>query len=455
MRFGLLWPLVGLLGCDGQDPAPAPAAAKEAILPGGVVSQVWPVRMSDDAVRSPFEGHPGWAALFMQRDPVGALKAFSSTPPVPDGQARVHLDLAAAYRQATRVAAVAMIEEYRELRREEDPEATLCLVGISEALLGQEQARGHLQGCKAPDAALAASARAWLGWLDGGTPWPPTEALARTPGVPGVLAPGDTPDAGPLPAWVLKDNVEGRDVPLAHPGTLLGLSLAHEMAAMDAAPGSSDALRLLLDPWRLPMEPRAPSGAAAPTLGDSLLFGGVLLTSADAAFLSALTGAGGAGALANPGDSPLALAISPCVKAAEQAVDPACVLSRAEDTYEQVLQAMRIKSGQELGFHKPFAAMARLGVIRCGEAAAATLGDDKSMGLLRLSGLDFSVGPSAEPAYLLSITAWDAGNQNTLRATELLHAQVGRLPGVEVARYPLDALQVRVGRESAPGLPMN
>ena len=452
-RFGLLWPVLGLLGCDGQVSAPVPTAAKEAILPGAVIPHVWPVRMADDAVRAPFENHPGWAALFMQRDPVGALKAFSS-PPIPDGQVRAHVDLAAAYRQAARVAAVAMIEEYRELRRDEDPAATLCLVGISEALLGQEPARGHLQGCWSSDASLAASAKAWLGWLDAGTPWPPVEPLARTPGVPSGLAPGEAPDAGTLPAWVLKDEVEGRDVPLAHPGTLLGLSLAHEKAAMDAAPGLADALRVVLDPWRLPTEPRAPAGPT-PVLGDALLFGSALLTSADAAYLSVLTGPEGEGALANPGDSPLAIAISPCVKAAEHAVDPACVLARAEDTYEQVLQAMRIKNGQELGFHKPFAAMARLGVIRCGEAAAAAVGDDKSMGLLRLSGLDFSVGPSAEPAYLLSITAWDAGNQNTLRATELLHAQVGRLPGVEVARYPLDALQVRVGRESAPGLPMN
>ena len=106
-------------------------------------------------------------------------------------------------------------------------------------------------------------------------------------------------------------------------------------------------------------------------------------------------------------------------------------------------------------FHKPFAALARLGVTRAGEALAAAAGDEHGMGLLRLNAIDFSSGSAAEPAYLLAVTAWDAGNQNTLRATELLHAQVGRLPGVEVARYPLEALQVRVGRESAPGLPMN
>ena len=154
--------------------------------------------------------------------------------------------------------------------------------------------------------------------------------------------------------------------------------------------------------------------------------------------------------------APLAAALAPCWSAeGDERVDVGCVLQRAGDTTAQIRGAMEIRSGGEQGFHKPFADMVRVGVVRAGVRAAAAAGEDRSMGILRLNMLDFCVDSSADPVILLSIAAWDAGNRNALRATELLHAQVGHLPGVEIARYPLDALQVRLGRESAPGLPMH
>jgi hypothetical protein len=136
-------------------------------------------------------------------------------------------------------------------------------------------------------------------------------------------------------------------------------------------------------------------------------------------------------------------------------VDPVCAVERAGRAFEQVRGAMEIKSGGEQGYHRPFAEMARLGVVRAAEMAAASAGDEKPMGLLRLNGIDLSLGAAAEPHYLLSIAAWDAHNKNSSRASETLHAQIGHIPGVEVARFPLDALHVRLSRESAPGVPMH
>lgn len=460
MRLASAFGLGGLLlsGCNLGEQEPAPQVVAEQVLPAALVSEVWSVQVAEDARRARYEQQPGWVQLVMERDLAGSLAAFSGSPPEPEGQARVHLEAAQAYRQAALVAARSMVQIYRENRRDEDPDAVDCLVGVSEVLLGEaENARGHLEkGCNAGGEELGRTGKAWLGWVKSGAPWPPAAALAQTPGAQGEPRVGVLPDAGTLPAYVFQDKLEHRDVPLANPGTLLALSLFHERAAEVAFPEGADAVAVLLDPWRLPAEPRRfPDGDFSGTIPASWLFGSALSVPADASFLAAATGSSGLAAVAAFRDrSVLATSLAPCVGGPEQ-VDVQCVLNRGEGLYQQLLAAYQVKSGQEAGFHKPFANLARVGVVRAGEVVARAAGNERAFGLCRLNAIDFSTGPAAEPAYLLAVTAWDAGNQNTMRATELLHAQVGRLPGVEVARYPLDSLQVRLGRESAPGLPMH
>ncbi len=440
-----------LSACGGGAPAThEPAVPPEAVIPGALISGTWPVRMAETEPRAPYEAHPGWAALVTRRDYPGALAAFSGSPPLPAGQARVHLEMSEALRQAAGLAARATVVLWRDERREEDPPQVDCAVGISEILLGESaSARGHLAACRAgPGGPFADTATAWAAWLERGAPWPPEAPLAATPGATEPVTPGGQPTTGTLPHHVFQDLVEGREVRIGDPGTLLKLALWHEAAARQALPDADTAISLLLAPWRLPVEPAVP--VTEIPIPMELLFGSSLLAAGDAAFA-----AGGAGSAPSAwaGSSPLAAVVAPCVQGTTLAVE--CAVDRAGRTFDQILGAMRIRGGGEQGFHRSFAELARVGVLRSAERMAGGVGDERAMGLLRLDAVDFSLGSSAEPAYLLSVAAWNAGNKNASRAADLLHAQQGRIPGVEVARLPLDALQVRVGRESAPGVPMH
>jgi hypothetical protein len=436
---------------SSADPAPTSTA-----IPGTMVGSTWPVAMADDALRAPFEAHPGWAALVMQRDYPSALAAFGGEAALGVGQARIHMELAAAYRQALLVGANATVQVYGENRRDEDPPEVDCLLVVSYALLGQpDPVADRMDACATSgQAEPIAHARAWSAWSTSGD-WPPTAALAVTPGQPGEPTAGSLPDAGALPHWTAKDLVEGLDVRMSSPAGLLGLALFHEGAAVAAQPSAEPAIRALLAPWRLAAEPvSVPSVELELPL--ELLFGSTLLVPADAGFLADVTRGAGSAALDGwKTDSALAAAVAPCFDAAGPAVDVGCVNEVAGRTFDQLRTAMEIRSGGEQGYHRPFAELGRLGVVRAGEALAASIGDEKSTGLLRLEALDLSIGTSAEPHYLLSIAAWDAGNRNSSRASDALHAQVGHIPGVEVARFPLDALHVRLSRESAPGVPMH
>ncbi len=266
---------------------------------------------------------------------------------------------------------------------------------------------------------------------------------------------GSLPDAGALPHWTVKDLVEGLDVRTASPAGLLGIALFHEQAALAALPDAQAAVLASLAPWRLRAEPVAvpDAGLEVPL---ELLFGSPMLVPADLGFMADVTRGSGAQAVESwKATSVLAAAVAPCTDLAAPGVDVGCVTENAGRAFEQMRTAMEILSGGEQGYHRPFAELGRLGVVQAGVAVAASLGDEKAAGLLRLNALDFATGTSAEPHFLLSIAAWDAGNRNSSRATESLHAQVGHIPGVEVARFPLDALHVRLSRESAPGVPMH
>lgn len=452
------------LGCgSAPDPAEDPAVSTPEpessgpVFPGGVVGSSWPGRMATDATRAPFEQQGGWAALVMQRDYPAAMAAFSGEPPLPLGQARVHLELAAAYRQALLLGAHATVQVHGENRRDEDPPHVDCLLAVSYVLLADgERAQAARPGCEASgDADLVEHAVAWLDWHQGGAVWPPASALAATPGQPGDAVVGALPDAGQLPHWTTKDLVEGLEIQLASPAGLLGLALYHEDAALTALGDAASAGQAFLTPWRIPAEP-AGTPEVEVELPAELLFGSTLLLSADAWFLADLARGQGLAAIDAWKDRSLqAAAVAPCVDTTAGKVDVTCALEAATGGFDQLRTAQEIISGGEQGFHRPFAELGRLGVVRAAELAAAVAGDEEAMGLLRLNALDFSIGSSAEPHYLLSIAAWDAGNRNSSRATESLHAQVGHIPGAEVARYPLDALHVRMSRESAPGVPMH
>ena len=81
-------------------------------------------------------------------------------------------------------------------------------------------------------------------------------------------------------------------------------------------------------------------------------------------------------------------------------------------------------------------------------------GQYRDAGILRINALERSNGPAGDPVFLLSVAAWDAGNRNPLRAQELIHALAKAHPALEAARIPLDALHIRLSRNTASGGPV-
>jgi hypothetical protein len=470
---GLIFLLALTSACRNQKTQAPPRPARAAsVLPEPLLAGTWALRMAADSERAPYENHPGWAILVMRRDYPAALGAFTQSPALADGQFRVHLELAAAYRQAAILASQATLALWRDDPREEDPGEVTCLIGISEALLAMpDQARSHLDACTSASMDLERSVLAWkavihekAALIEGPRP----DLLATSCDRAGLEfpapTPGISPDVGAGARLAFRDRVDGREVPTGDPTILAGLAVFHERAALLAISGQKELVSAFLDPWRLPVETmsraqagdRSDAASTALSVPDALLFGSTFLGAGDLVFLSDASNHEGAEAVGrHAADSPLAATLQPCVDAAKPTIDVDCVVSRASALQEQVRTAMAGKGGGQQGFHRIFAALARVSVLRAAERLARRIGDEQAQGLLVIDTLDLSADSAAEPYFLLAAAAFDASNRNTTRAEDLLHGQEGHMPGVEIARYPLDALHVRISRESGPELPMH
>jgi hypothetical protein len=111
--------------------------------------------------------------------------------------------------------------------------------------------------------------------------------------------------------------------------------------------------------------------------------------------------------------------------------------------------------GQVDSFHRPFADYARAGVLRAADRVAKARNQGDNSGRLRINAFDRSIGNATDPVFSMFLAAWDAGNRNTPRASEIVHQLLPSAPGLHVARAPLDALHIRLSRSAAPGVPMH
>jgi hypothetical protein len=211
----------------------------------------------------------------------------------------------------------------------------------------------------------------------------------------------------------------------------------------------------LLDPWRLPGEPFPAAGELA-TIADAYLFLSPWTSGADVTFLSDVArakepAAARAAVEAASGRSAYAAIARGCLSGESLAVD--CVLDAAAALGGSIEAAMARLAGKEDSFHRAFADYARFGALVAGERVAFALGERDTGGRLRLNAIDKVAGHDA--LFLISVAAWDAGNRNTVRAEEIVHDHLEQVPGLHLARAPLDALHVRLGRNAAPGMPMH
>jgi hypothetical protein len=413
------------LACTGEpDGEPESATPTSSVAPE-LLALTWQVRMADAATRAPYEQHPGWALLFT-RDLDGALGAFTN-PANDGGGARVHLELAALYRQAARVAAEATLQVYGEDRQDTDPADVDYLVGVSKTLLG-----------KGPNPELAATpidavfATRAAGWRSAA--WPPLPALALATSDPSdAIHPRDLPER----------TATRKTVQVVDPTELVALALWHEREAIRlGAPAR------WLDPWRFPLEPRSED---TEPIADGILFAGFLPASQDVAFLAAACG--GTVSLDDFPQSVLANALAPAIVAGH--LDVPRIGEAAEGFADALTSAMVARAGQAEGYQRAFADIGRLSVLRAAVCVADDLGQVEDAGLLRVEVADRSNGPERDPVFLLSLAAWDASHRNAVRSLDLLHAVSRDYPQLELARVPLDAMSVRLSRNGAPAAPVH
>lgn len=432
--------------CTGQESPSASnsdaTASSSAEFPAGLVDQSWQVRMVDAAVRQPFESNPGWGAYF-QRDMPQSLSLMGEDTV---GLARAHADYAAFYRQSLQLYAHATDNVYGERLRDTDPVEVPYLLGVSRWFLGEPEAAAQdfsaVPSTSGED--ILRRAEAWSSLRAAG--WPLEPSAGAFPGELPAVQPGVLPTVGALPHYTLAEQSEERlMVETADPMVLYALSRWHEAAALQLAGSDSAMVQLILDPWRLPVEP-----AAAPTeptsSADGWLFLGFYTSTADMAFVSAAS-AQGLSALSSWSDrSLLAATLAPAV--VDSKVDPQAVLDRAAALKSALKSEMAAQAGLVESYHLMFASLAELSVLRAGMVLADANDQYRDAGILRLNALDLSDGSIWDPVFLISVAAWSAGNQNTVRAEDLVQKLINRYPAIAVARYPLDALHVRRSRDS-------
>ncbi len=451
--LGALLGVVATAACsDGSEPEASTPKETVSVASAELLDQSWPVRMSNDATRQPFEQHAGWGALF-QRDLPGALRAFQAEPGDGRALARIHSDLSAVYGEAVWMGAQATRHVYGDDRQDTDPKEADYLFGVARALAGDcKEASEALAKLSPPPEPLKAHHAFWAAWASSDTcPAPPSfDALAALPGAPGAVEAGTDPELPPLPNYTFAEQSdEQRDVESGELTHLFTLSLAHRQAALAAAPEADRPLiEARLSPWQLPILASKDAPQPVDSVDDSWLFLEFALVGADLFFLDA-AGRDGLSAVESWKDrSILAQALAPAVTPEGLSVET--VIDRAAELRIQLKEKMVEVSGTPMPFQPGFAQMAEVAVLRAGMVVADANDQYRDAGILRINAFERSDGPGRDPTFLLSTAAWDAGNRSPLRAQEIVHGLVSRYPSIRTARYPLDALHIRLGRTAAP-----
>ena len=450
-----------LLACSGEpnEPVSPPKTGPEPISEA-IVSASWPVKVAAPGALDTLLSNPGWQSYY-ERNYSGALTGFGASGPA---TARLHAEISAMYRQAALLQARSTIETYRpEQIREGDPAEVSYVLAVAWMVVNETEKAKELLGKSggSPSKALASPDAAWAKRLaqPDARWWPISNDPAQFP-LAEVTA-GVMPGIADAPHYTVKERpLDGGstplDVGLSDATALLQAAMWHEAAASAALAGDVSVADALLGPWRLPGEPlNTVASGEVKELPLEALFMSPWLTTADLQLVVGLN----AGKPATEwlqqlsATSAYAVVISRCV--VEQKVDPNCLQDQAIALSQQVEAAMGKTFGSASADHRLFAQFVLAGTLRAGAEVAESFGDERGAAELRLIARDRSVDAAADPTFFISIAAWDAGQRNPVRAQELFHGYVDKLPGLQAARVSLDALNLRVSRDAGPAIPVH
>ncbi len=442
-------------GSPAKDPTPPAEVAPALAVEESRLDQTWVVKYADEASLGAYAQESGWVALVMKRDYGSAVRQLG--PKGGLAAARAHAEAAALFRQAALAASFSYLEVYGKTPQPTDPAGVQHLLSVAHAMLGQlEEARAASDKVPAddPTAAWHAPWKAWLATRGSATPapWPPD--LSTLPVTLPEPRPGEWPEPVEVPHYSLPElggSTSKRD--LGDPGLLLALALWHDAAAKLAAGEQHGLVATLRAGYRLPGEPPVlPAG----DLPDDLMFGGDLLTPGDAAFLADLHGPAGIAAVEAHASTSLLAEVARLSRGASGKIDA----QKAVELVTQLREALAARAtaktaGNAAAHHRIFADIAYTGALRSLALVAEVEGDREVSGLLRINALEHSAKHTACPVGMLALAAWDASNRYPMRAQDILHAQIKRYPSLEIARYGLDVLGLRVNSErvgETPGM---
>lgn len=442
---------LGLAACTGGPP-PKPVVTAEGLpVPKALFDATWPLEVVEDSVRAKYE-EPVYVDLTWHRDARRSLGSTNGEASL--GAARAHADAAALYRQGALAAGTAYVQYFdTELGQPYDPAEKVHLIMVGKTLLADNDgAKAQVPAIAAlgPDSPVAVWAAPWLAMHQAGSAWPPD--LSGLPFQPPEVKVGEWPEYTGRPTYTVQEQDPGTNsLAVDDPAVLLQLALWHDAAALKAAGAEhADALAVYGSRYLLPAEPRV---AATVDLPLEFRFGGDYLHPADGAFMASVTGSGGAGAVDAYADKSFLAAVAKAVRgdngkiSSEKAVDLANDLRKAWKS-EQAKKA----GGSQHASHPIFADVAVAGVYRNLAIIAEVEGDREASGKLRIAARDMGeLDAAAAPEGLMSLVAWDAENQYTMRGLEIIHQQARRAPSLEVVRTALDLLAIRVGRSRGSG----
>ncbi|MEN0067911.1 MAG: hypothetical protein AAGA48_37625, partial [Myxococcota bacterium] len=410
----------------------------------------WMVEVVPESAMAPFAQTDGWVTLVVNRDLKQAVAQLG-----PQGglsAARAHIEVAALFREAAKLAGVSYGQTYGGTSAQPtDPLGTRHLLTVAAALDGRsaEAITAATAWAGKPDDATAAWHAPWSGWLAASAPWPPD--FSRLPVTLPPPTTGVWPEvvAGPQYELIEQSDKQAKR-PLGDPGWLLALAEWHEQTALAAAPDHRDAV-LRLRVWARPRPDQRAMSAAVRDVPLPLRFGSGHLVSGDVDFLvdvHAATTETMPAVIGKHAPTSIVAALSADAVASGtfdpgRAVDAAAALrtalmERLTDARQGAIQSQDVQ----------FVQIAQTQVLWSLGHVADRLGDREVSGRVYRAAYDASEGATADPVELLSYATWDVGNRYPVRAAQTIYEQSQRIPELSSARLAVDVLNLRVNREN-------
>lgn len=439
-----------ILGCgDSQSTQKETVEIVPEVAPSSLIQASWPVRFAKKESRTAYEGQVGWVSYF-NREFLTATGTLNG-----DAQARVHIEIAAVYRQAARLHAEASIHLFEGIRQESDPKEGDYFLAVSKVLMGDiEGAKSLLEPFSSTESELMLPATQWLEILEKNEFFPEPSGfsyLQWTEPTPGSSMPTEV-----LPHFQF--NTLGEDagsMDLTDGSTLWLRSYWHEQAALAAAPESKAVIEAWLTPFRLPVE-KVETANFVSGITDDWLFLSYYLSPSDVEFMIEAQKSGLDSIPVHAEKSVFASTLMQAIDegSAEEEGSKISVeksLVAASRLKSQLLSEIETVNGTLDPVHSIFGELAEIGVLHVAMVIADSNNQYRDAGELRLNMRDLVQKSPKNPLYFLELSAWDTGNKAPLRPQEIMHRFSEEFPALSVARFPLDSLHIRISRGSGPG----